>query len=378
MLEAYEIGISLALQDGVSAGIALIRRDLAALDRAIAATSQNLAQLQAQAGRSPALPRSTAAAPSPASKSQAAAQPSAAARTGAHRARSPHEAPPTRPRRSAAPAAAPPPPREQSQTRADPPILRANLHGVRRYLTSAYRTRQSHHHRGSATRVGSAACRHHTIRPAPRSAPCRPEHTSPASQPRQPARDAASCNPPQPGPAASPGPHHRSQAARLHPVQVRSPASLPLQRARPLPSRRYHAPPARSLYRPPGQRHRPRGPARLLTAPTIRRTITRRPSTPPHQPRAPRRPHPAQPAAPRPAQPRSPPTPPHPPSRHPPRTRSAPPHLAPPPRCNPPSPASPANRPSPPPPSRRHPTPPSPPSPSPVTSSWTAPASAAG
>ena len=44
MLEAYEVGISLALQDGVSDGIALIRRDLAALDRAIAATSQNLAQ----------------------------------------------------------------------------------------------------------------------------------------------------------------------------------------------------------------------------------------------------------------------------------------------------------------------------------------------
>jgi hypothetical protein len=50
MLEAYEIGISLALQDGVSDGIALIRRDLAALDRAIAATSQNLKHLQTQAG----------------------------------------------------------------------------------------------------------------------------------------------------------------------------------------------------------------------------------------------------------------------------------------------------------------------------------------
>ena len=50
MLEAYEIGISLALQDGVSDGIVLIRRDLAALDRAIAATSQNLARLQVQSG----------------------------------------------------------------------------------------------------------------------------------------------------------------------------------------------------------------------------------------------------------------------------------------------------------------------------------------
>ena len=50
MLEAYEIGITLALQDGVSAGITLIRRDLDALDRAIAATSQNLSRLQAQSG----------------------------------------------------------------------------------------------------------------------------------------------------------------------------------------------------------------------------------------------------------------------------------------------------------------------------------------
>ncbi len=46
MAEAYEIGITLALQDGVSDGIAIIRRDLAALDRAIAATSANLAHLQ--------------------------------------------------------------------------------------------------------------------------------------------------------------------------------------------------------------------------------------------------------------------------------------------------------------------------------------------
>ncbi len=55
MLEAYEIGISLALQDGVSAGIASIRRDLDTLDRAIAATSQNLARLQTQAGSAAAV-----------------------------------------------------------------------------------------------------------------------------------------------------------------------------------------------------------------------------------------------------------------------------------------------------------------------------------
>ena len=61
MLEAYEIGISLALQDGVSTGIALVRRDLDALDRAIAATSQNLARLQAQAGAAGSGPASVQA-----------------------------------------------------------------------------------------------------------------------------------------------------------------------------------------------------------------------------------------------------------------------------------------------------------------------------
>ena len=50
MPEAYEVGITLALQDGVSAGIQLIQRDLALLDRAIAATSQNLTALGARGG----------------------------------------------------------------------------------------------------------------------------------------------------------------------------------------------------------------------------------------------------------------------------------------------------------------------------------------
>ena len=50
MPEAYEVGITLALQDGVSAGIQLIQRDLALLDRAIAATSQNLNALGGKAG----------------------------------------------------------------------------------------------------------------------------------------------------------------------------------------------------------------------------------------------------------------------------------------------------------------------------------------
>ena len=46
MIEAYEIGIRLALQDGVSEGIVAIRRDLGSLDQAIAQTTLRLGQLQ--------------------------------------------------------------------------------------------------------------------------------------------------------------------------------------------------------------------------------------------------------------------------------------------------------------------------------------------
>ena len=53
MPEAYEVGITLTLQNGVSAGIQLIQKDLALLDRAIAATSQNLLALQARQGAKP-------------------------------------------------------------------------------------------------------------------------------------------------------------------------------------------------------------------------------------------------------------------------------------------------------------------------------------
>jgi len=60
MTEAYEIGITLALQDGVSDGIAIIRRDLAALDRAIAATSANLAHLHQAEATPPSRPGSRA------------------------------------------------------------------------------------------------------------------------------------------------------------------------------------------------------------------------------------------------------------------------------------------------------------------------------
>ncbi len=45
MVDAYEIGIQLALQDGVSAGIEAIERELAEVDRAIAATSAGLQAL---------------------------------------------------------------------------------------------------------------------------------------------------------------------------------------------------------------------------------------------------------------------------------------------------------------------------------------------
>ena len=50
MDDAYTIGIRLALEDGVSAGVAAIARDLATLDRAVAATSLGLAGLGALSG----------------------------------------------------------------------------------------------------------------------------------------------------------------------------------------------------------------------------------------------------------------------------------------------------------------------------------------
>lgn len=46
MIDAYTIGIKLALDDGVSAGIASVRRDLATLDRAIAFTADGLVALR--------------------------------------------------------------------------------------------------------------------------------------------------------------------------------------------------------------------------------------------------------------------------------------------------------------------------------------------
>lgn len=49
MEDAYVIGIRLALDNGVSAGVATIRDDLAKLDRAIAASTANIRQLQSVA-----------------------------------------------------------------------------------------------------------------------------------------------------------------------------------------------------------------------------------------------------------------------------------------------------------------------------------------
>ena len=46
MDDSYLIGIRLALDNGVSAGVATIRADLATLDAAISATTTNLRQLQ--------------------------------------------------------------------------------------------------------------------------------------------------------------------------------------------------------------------------------------------------------------------------------------------------------------------------------------------
>ncbi len=50
MIDAYEIGIQLLLQEDVSAGLEVINRGLAEVDRAIAATSADLAGLGSQGG----------------------------------------------------------------------------------------------------------------------------------------------------------------------------------------------------------------------------------------------------------------------------------------------------------------------------------------
>jgi hypothetical protein len=54
MIDAYTIGITLALEDGASEGILAIRRDLAALDVAVADSAARLLELRSLAGPSPA------------------------------------------------------------------------------------------------------------------------------------------------------------------------------------------------------------------------------------------------------------------------------------------------------------------------------------
>ena len=46
MIDAYTIGITIALDDGVSAGVATIKQDLLALDRAVQATAAGLLALR--------------------------------------------------------------------------------------------------------------------------------------------------------------------------------------------------------------------------------------------------------------------------------------------------------------------------------------------
>ncbi len=54
MIEAYTIGISLALDSGVGEGLAAIRQDLAAVDEATRLAAGNLEQLKQAAAAMPA------------------------------------------------------------------------------------------------------------------------------------------------------------------------------------------------------------------------------------------------------------------------------------------------------------------------------------
>ncbi|HTR17156.1 MAG TPA: hypothetical protein VMI52_09005, partial [Acetobacteraceae bacterium] len=47
MIEAYEIGISLALDDGIAEGVAAARRELMALDAAMTASTDGMRRLRA-------------------------------------------------------------------------------------------------------------------------------------------------------------------------------------------------------------------------------------------------------------------------------------------------------------------------------------------
>jgi len=60
MIDAYEIGINLALQDGVSAGLEVIIRELSALDAAVAASASRLQAFMGQAQAAAAVAARTA------------------------------------------------------------------------------------------------------------------------------------------------------------------------------------------------------------------------------------------------------------------------------------------------------------------------------
>ena len=77
MIEAYEIGIKLALENGVSEGLALVQRDLAAVDKAVEASAARLAMLaraaQAAVGGVAAVAGAPAPPPRPAPSTPASA-----------------------------------------------------------------------------------------------------------------------------------------------------------------------------------------------------------------------------------------------------------------------------------------------------------------
>ena len=109
MIDAYEIGIQLLLQDDVSAGLAVINRGLADVDRAIAATSASLAGLVSQADRTA---KAVAAAVGAKVPQLVASEPRVAMETGEV---------PSRPTRESSPAAVPTAPVDAGEQRRGEP-----------------------------------------------------------------------------------------------------------------------------------------------------------------------------------------------------------------------------------------------------------------
>ncbi len=120
MIDAYTIGITLALNNGVADGIAAIRRDLASLDRAVQASAAGLAQLRSLAGGSVAAASADLARLMESARRAAAALPQPNAETPAA------EPPPTSRNREPPPEAeaplAPPAPLRAPGNPAAPPV----------------------------------------------------------------------------------------------------------------------------------------------------------------------------------------------------------------------------------------------------------------